>query len=222
MAKTSARKGGIMSDDKDINKQIYSSNGEEPTRIIEALLFASTEPLNEELISNKLPPETDVRSLIDLLVEQYSGRGINLVSVAGGWAFRTAPDLSNFLKSYRTVKRQLSRAALETLAIISYYQPVTRPEIEEIRGVSLSRGTLDQLLQAGWIKPKGRRRTPGRPGTWVTTDEFLIHFGLESLDDLPGVDELKAAGLLQINSIIVGQDQELPLGEATEEDIILD
>ena len=211
-----------MSDNNDKKKDIHSGNGKELARIIEALLFASTQPISEELISSKLPPETDVRSLIDSLVEQYTKCGINLVAVAGGWAFRTAPDLANFLKSYKTVKRQLSRAALETLAIISYYQPVTRPEIEEIRGVSLSRGTLDQLLQAGWIKPKGRRRTPGRPGTWVTTDEFLIHFGLESIDDLPGVDELKAAGLLQINTIVVGEDQQLPLGEGIEEDIIQD
>ena len=131
-----------------------------------------------------------------LLAAHYSHRGIRLVKVAGGWTFRTAPDLAEHLTVHRVVRRRLSRAALETLAIIAYHQPATRAEVEDIRGVSLGRGTLDLLLEAGWIAPKGRRRTPGRPITWVTTPAFLEHFGLDNLDDLPGLDELEAAGLL--------------------------
>ena len=127
----------------------------------------------------------------------YENRGVNLVEVGKGWAFRTAPDLAPEMTVYREVRRKLSRAALETLAIISYHQPVTRAEIEEIRGVGLSRGTLDNLLEAGWVKPKGRRKTPGRPVTWVTTQEFLNHFGLIDVEDLPGVEELKAVGLIE-------------------------
>jgi segregation and condensation protein B len=134
------------------------------------------------------------------LAALYQGRGVELVQLAGGWAFRTAPDLATALRVTLDVSRKLSRAAVEALAIIAYHQPVTRGEIEEIRGVQLSRGTLDILLESGWIKPKGRRRTPGRPVTWVTTPGFLDHFGLTSLDDLPGVEELKAAGLLDKRS----------------------
>ncbi len=136
-------------------------------------------------------------ALLARLGEEYGGRGVNLVRVGGKWALRTAPDLAPYLRRQVEVSRKLSRAAVETLAIIAYHQPVTRAEIEEIRGVSVSRGTLDILLEAGWVRPRGRRRTPGRPATWVTTQGFLEHFGLESLDDLPGVEELKASGLLQ-------------------------
>jgi segregation and condensation protein B len=132
----------------------------------------------------------------------YANRGVNLVRVDGKWAFRTAPDLGPRLQIEQKVHRKLSRAALETMAVIAYHQPVTRAEIEEVRGVALSKGTLDTLLEIGWVKPRGRRRTPGRPVTWVTTDAFLDHFGLEGLDALPGVEELRAAGLLDLHSPI--------------------
>ena len=185
-------------------------------RILEALLFAADEPVDRETLLDKLPEGADVDALIARLAERYANRGVNLVAVGQGWAFRTAPDLAPHLTVYRTVKRRLSRAALETLAIISYHQPVTRAEVEEIRGVGLSRGTLDQLLEAGWVKPKGRRRAPGRPLTWVTTDEFLSHFGLDDVADLPGVDELKAAGMLQAYPVAMGGTGDLPF--AVEQD----
>ena len=167
-------------------------------RILEALLFAADEPMSEGALAQQLKgDEPAIGPLLEQLAETYAARGVNLCRIAGGWAFRTAPDLADDLTVYRKVKRRLSRAALETLAIIAYHQPITRAEVEDVRGVALSRGTLDQLLEAGWIKPKGRRRTPGRPVTWVTTEEFLSHFGLADIGDLPGVDELKTAGLLE-------------------------
>ncbi|MDA0305364.1 MAG: SMC-Scp complex subunit ScpB [Proteobacteria bacterium] len=165
-------------------------------RLLEAILFASAEPVTERVMANRLPEEADVSSLLEELSRTYADRGVNLVRAGNSWAFRTAPDLSQMLNMEIDVPRKLSRAAVETLAIIAYHQPITRAEIEEVRGVSLSRGTLDVLLEAGWIKPKGRRRTPGRPATWGTTDGFLDHFGIEDVGDLPGMDELKAAGLL--------------------------
>ncbi len=167
-------------------------------RLLEALIFASPTPLSEAALAERLPVETDIAGLLDELRQQYAGRGIVLVRRGAGWVFRTAPDLAGQLHLDALETRKLSRAALETLAIIAYHQPVTRAEIEEVRGVSMSKGTLDALLEAGWIRPKGRRRTPGRPVTWVTTDGFLDHFGLESLEELPGVEELKAAGLLDV------------------------
>lgn len=168
----------------------------EPLRLLEALLFAAAEPLAEPALAERLPEDADVGALLRELQAMYEGRGVSLVHRNGRWAFRTAPDLAPLMRSEADVSRKLSRAAVETLAIIAYHQPVTRAEIESIRGVALSKGTLDVLLEAGWIRPKGRRRTPGRPVTWATTETFLDHFGLESLEDLPGVDELKAAGLL--------------------------
>ena len=165
-------------------------------RLLEALLVAASEPLDTATLSERLPPEADVGALIARLKDDYDGRGVNPVRVAGKWALRTAEDLAADLHRHVDVTRKLSRAAVETLAIIAYHQPVTRAEIEETRGVGLSRGTLDILLEAGWIRPKGRRRTPGRPITWVTTESFLDNFGLDALDDLPGIDELRAAGLL--------------------------
>ena len=165
-------------------------------RLIEALIFASAEPVSAAAITDRLPEGTDVAQLLAELGGHYSARGINLVHRGQGWAFRTADDLVAELRIERSQERRLSRAAIETLAIIAYHQPVTRAEIEEVRGVGLSKGTLDVLFAAGWIRPKGRRRTPGRPLTWGTSDGFLDHFGLESLDDLPGVKELEAAGLL--------------------------
>jgi segregation and condensation protein B len=153
------------------------------------------------------------------LQQVYAERGVNLVRAGGSWAFRTAPDLSQQLNKEIDVPRKLSRAAVETLAIIAYHQPVTRAEVEEIRGVGLSRGTLDVLLEAGWIKPKGRRRTPGRPTTWGTTDGFLDHFGIEDIGDLPGMEELKAAGLLDSGpAISVYQSMDAGNGENDDDD----
>ncbi|MEZ5647697.1 MAG: SMC-Scp complex subunit ScpB [Alphaproteobacteria bacterium] len=165
-------------------------------RLVEALLFAANHPLDRKAITARLPDDVDVDALLHELEIQYADRGVNLVKIGSSWAFRTAPDLGTQLKLEVEVPRKLSRAAIETLAIIAYHQPVTRAEIEEVRGVALSKGTLENLLEAGWISPGRRRQTPGRPVTWVTTEAFLGHFGLATLEDLPGVDELKAAGLL--------------------------
>ena len=196
----------------------FTDESGQQLRILEALLFAADEPMDRQSLLEKLPDGADIDVLMARLAERYANRGVNLIAVANGWAFRTAPDLASHLTVHRTVKRRLSRAALETLAIISYHQPVTRAEVEEMRGVSLSRGTLDQLLEAGWVKPKGRRRTPGRPLTWVTTDEFLNHFGLDNLADLPGVEELKAAGLLQAHHVAIGGTDELPFEAPPDDD----
>ncbi len=165
-------------------------------RLLEAILFASAEALPERVLARRLPEGTDLAVLLEDLQRRYANRGVNLVRAGKTWAFRTAPDLASRLVLETRVPRKLSRAAVETLAIIAYHQPVTRAEIEEIRGVGVHRGTLDVLLEAGWIRLAGRRRTPGRPMTWATTDAFLDHFGLEKLSDLPGLEELKAAGLL--------------------------
>jgi len=167
----------------------------EHLRLIEALLFASAEPLDAATLAARLPEDVDVAAALTQLKEDYAGRGVNLVNVAGKWTFRTANDLSWLLAREAVETRKLSRAALETLAIIAYHQPVTRAEIEDIRGVTTSKGTLDVLLETGWIRPRGRRKTPGRPITFGTTEAFLTHFGLEALTDLPGLDELKGAGL---------------------------
>ena len=167
-------------------------------RLIEALLFAAAEPLSEEALARHLDEAADVTGLLREVAESYAGRGVNLVRLAGGWAFRTAPDLAPKLRIERPVARKLSRAAVETLAVIAYHQPVTRAEVEEIRGVALGKGTIDTLMEAGWVRPKGRRAGPGRPLLWVTTPGFLVHFGLDSLSELPGVDELHAAGLLDL------------------------
>jgi segregation and condensation protein B len=167
-------------------------------RLVEALLFAADGPLVEEAISRYLDEAADVPKLLRELAQIYAGRGVNLAQLAGGWAFRTAPDLAAKLRIERPVARKLSRAAVEVLAAIAYHQPVTRGEIEQIRGVALGKGTIDALMEAGWVRPKGRRAGPGRPLLWVTTPEFLVHFGLDSLKDLPGVDELRSAGLLDL------------------------
>ncbi len=169
----------------------------ERMRLLEALLFGAQEPLSERELAHRMPEDTDLVGLLDELREQYANRGVHLARLGTRWAFRTAPDLGPHLRFKRTVRRKLSRAALEVLAIIAYHQPVTRAEIEEIRAVATSRGTLDILLEAGWIRPRGRRRLPGRPVTWGISEAFLDHFGLESVDALPGIEELKAAGLLE-------------------------
>ncbi|HEV8029939.1 MAG TPA: SMC-Scp complex subunit ScpB [Stellaceae bacterium] len=190
----------------------------EQLRLVEALLFAAPEPLSEEELALRLGDEADVAALLRELGESYAERGVNIVRLAGGWTFRTAPDLAPNLRSERTVSRKLSRAAVETLAIIAYHQPVTRAEIEAIRGVALARGTLDRLLEAGWVRPKGRRDSPGRPLTWATTPAFLAHFGLDSLNELPGIDELRAAGLLDIGPVELGDATELVEQDTDTED----
>lgn len=187
-------------------------------RLLEAVLFATREPLSEAVLAERMPDGAVVSSLIEDLKELYANRGVNLVRVAGGWAFRTAPDLASRLAVETRVERKLSRAAIETLAIIAYHQPVTRAEIEEIRGVSPSRGTLDILLEAGWIRPGRRRRSPGRPLTWVSTEAFLDHFGLESLEDLPGIEDLKATGLLDARPAVGDFSAGLPDAELAEEE----
>ncbi len=177
------------------NKEQHEQH-DEHLRMVEALLFAAGEPMSIEDIAERLPDDADVATHIESMRAFYEGRGVNLVLLADKWMFRTAPDLSFLLRKEVEAQRKLSRAGVETMAIIAYHQPVTRAEIEEIRGVGLSKGTLDVLMEAGWIKLKGRRRTPGRPVTYGTSEEFLVHFGLENIDDLPGIEELKAAGLL--------------------------
>ena len=166
-------------------------------RIVEALLFAAAEPLDQQALAQSLPPDTNVAALLAELQQQYAGRGVNLMKVAGKWQFRTAKDLSFLLNKHAVEERRLSRAAIETLAIIAYHQPVTRAEIEDIRGVAVSKGTVDALMEVGWVRIRGRRRTPGRPVTYGTTEAFLVHFGLENVGDLPGMDELKAAGFME-------------------------
>lgn len=170
-------------------------------RMVEALLFASAIPLTESDILHRLPEgkDWDVAQCLAKLQSIYAGRGINLLKVASGWAFRTAEDLAFLMSQQAVEQKKLSRAALETLAIIAYHQPVTRAEIEDVRGVSTSRGTLDVLLKISWICLRGRRRSPGRPVTYGTTPEFLNHFGLDMISDLPGLEELKGAGLLDPN-----------------------
>ncbi len=169
----------------------------EALRIAEALLFASAEPFSVEELAGRLPEGVDVAAILDELSAQYAGRGVNLVRVSGRWAFRTASDLSFVLARDVVEQKKLSRAAMETLAIVAYHQPVTRAEIEEIRGVATSKGTLDLLLETGWVRLRGRRRAPGRPVTYGTTPHFLDHFGLDAIDDLPGLEELKGAGFLE-------------------------
>lgn len=168
-------------------------------RIVEALLFAAAEPLSEEDLADCLPDGSDVAALLRALQEDYKARGVNLVQIAGKWTLRTADDLSFLLRREAVEQKRLSKAALETLSIIAYHQPVTRAEIEEVRGVSISKGTLDILLDIDWIKMRGRRRTPGRPVTYGTTEAFLAQFGLNNVSDLPGMHELKGAGLLESN-----------------------
>ncbi|HVC54748.1 MAG TPA: SMC-Scp complex subunit ScpB [Stellaceae bacterium] len=185
-------------------------------RLLEALLFAAPEPLGDDDLARRLGEEADVAGLLRELAESYGERGVNLVRLAGGWTFRTAPDLAPALKSERVVSRKLSRAAVETLAIVAYHQPVTRAEIEAIRGVALARGTIDRLMEAGWVRPMGRREGPGRPLNWATTPEFLRHFGLDTLAELPGIDELRAAGLLDIGPAMLGEPAE-PVAQEAEQ-----
>jgi segregation and condensation protein B len=192
-------------------------------RLLEAILFAATEPVAEKDLSGRMPEGADINGLLQELKDLYANRGVHLLAFEDRWAFRTAPDLASKFHIEKEVVRKLSRAAIETLAIIAYHQPTTRAEIEDIRGVAVSAGTLDMLLEIGWIRPKGRRETPGRPVTWATTDAFLEHFGLESCDALPGVEELKAAGLLDARATVAtlgtqGLPNGAPVAEEEDED----
>ena len=168
----------------------------EAMRMAEAIVFASAEPVSERALAARLPEGLDIPLVMLELQRTYQNRGVNLLHVGQGWAFRTAGDLAFLMSRDAVQQKKLSRAALEVLAIIAYPQPVTRAEIEEIRGVETSRGTLDTLMETAWVRMRGRRRTPGRPVTYGTTEGFLDHFGLEELRDLPGIEELKGAGLL--------------------------
>ncbi len=194
------------------------SNRDEHLRMVEALLFATTEPLPVSEIATRLPDDADVEAYLEELKEHYKDRGVQLAEAGGRWFFRTSPDLSFLLRKEVESERKLSRAGVETLAIIAYHQPVTRAEIEEIRGVAVSKGTLDVLMEAGWVRPKGRRQTPGKPLTYGTTDDFLVHFGLENLANLPGFDELKAAGLLDsVDKALNRLEKEMASAEAAKE-----
>lgn len=165
-------------------------------KILEAMLFASPNPLTPQAIHERLPADADLNVLLTELRSHYDGRGVNVVDINGAYAFRTSTDVAAALTLEKAVDRKLSRAALETMAVIAYHQPITRAEIENIRGVATHKGTIDQLLEMGWVKPGKRRETPGRPLTWLSTNVFLDHFGLSSLMELPGLEDLKAAGLL--------------------------
>jgi segregation and condensation protein B len=183
----------VMPDDEPDN--IAQTRAEE-LRLLEAMLFASAEPLDEKSLAARLPQGIDVHAALVRLQEEYAARGVNLVRIGGKWTFRTANDLSWLLSKETVETRKLSRAAIETLAIIAYHQPVTRAEIEELRGVSTSKGSVDVLLETGWIRPRGRRKSPGRPLSYGTSEAFLSHFGLDAVGDLPGLEELKGAGML--------------------------
>jgi segregation and condensation protein B len=205
-AEDMSREGLLMASYAELRVEAYEEeNGEEPDmaidtrpeelRLLEALLFAASEPLDEKTLAKHLPAGVDVRATLKRLQVEYAPRGVNLVHIGNKWTFRTANDLSWLLTHEAVEPKKLSRAAIETLAIIAYHPPVTRAEIEEIRGVSAAKGTLDELLETGWVRPRGRRKAPGRPLTYGTTPDFLSHFGLEALDDLPGLDDLKGSGL---------------------------
>lgn len=196
-----------MADDK--NKNI---------RLLEALLFASSEPMSTHALHERMPEGADVGGLLMRLQDEYKERGINLIDVQGQWAFRTAVDLAGDLNVEKQVSKKLSRAAMETLSIIAYHQPVTRAEIENIRGVGTHKGTLDMLMELGWVKPGRRRESIGRPLTWVSTSAFLDHFSLEAITDLPGMDEMKASGLLDRRPAIdtIHQD-DLFVGQSSDE-----
>ncbi len=187
---------GVVSLTERLKTQSGAAMQEHELRLLEALLFAASEPIDTETLRERMPDDCDVSALLARLTRDYQGRGVNLIRVANRWRFQTAGDLEHHLVDIKETPRKLSRAALETLAIIAYHQPVTRAEIEDVRGVAVSKGTLDVLLELGWIRLRGRRRTPGRPVTYGTSDGFLAHFNLETINDLPGKDDLKAAGLL--------------------------
>jgi segregation and condensation protein B len=205
-----------------VGDELVDEMADEPTpqdrpeelRLIEALLFAAGEPLDEKTLRSRLPEGVDIASAMRRLQAEYAPRGVNLMRIAGKWTFRTANDLAWLLAHESVEPKKLSRAANETLAIIAYHQPVTRAEIEDIRGVTVSKGTIDVLMETGWIRPRGRRKAPGRPLTFGTTQAFLEHFGLEAIGDLPGLDELKGTGLLE-GRLPAGFSVPLPSDDAT-------
>ena len=204
------RRNRSLSDEEKLEALFDAPPLSEQERMVEAVLFASAEPLTLAQIGERLPHGSDVGAALALLSERYQGRGVAVARVGPGWALRTAPDLGFLMRREAKETRKLSRAAVETLAIIAYHQPTTRAEIEEIRGVSLSRGTIDILLELEWIRLGRRRETPGRPITFVTTSAFLDHFGLESARDLPGIKELRDAGLLESTPPAGDVDEDLP------------
>ena len=171
-------------------------------RIVEALIFGSTEPITKKDLIEKISEQSNIDDILEDLKVLYKDRGVNLINTGENWSFRTSNDLNDSLTILKKQKRKLSRAAIEILSIVAYHQPITRAEIENIRGVQMGRGTIDMLVAIGWIKPKGRRNSPGRPVTWVTTESFLDHFSLEKLDDLPGLEELKSSGFYDKRSAI--------------------
>ena len=183
--------------DAETTQTPVSTANPEHVRMVEALLFAASEPLDAKALGSSLPEGADVKAVLEALEQAYEKRGVNLCKVAGKYQFRTASDLAFLLRKEQPEQKRLSKAAIETLAIIAYHQPVTRAEIEDIRGVAISKGTIDILMEIGWVKIRGRKRTPGRPVTYGTTEPFLVQFGLESVAHLPGTDELKAAGFLE-------------------------
>ena len=191
-------KKNILTKDNVVN---FPSKLTDAEREIEAIIFAAAEPLDIDTIDSKLSKKTDTLKALEKLQKEYSNRGINLVCISNKWSFRTSPNLSNLMSQEKTVEKKLSRAAIETLAIIVYHQPVTRAEIEEIRGVAFGTNTLDILMELNWVKPGGRKDVPGKPIQYVTTDDFLSHFNLQKLSDLPTVDELGAAGLIDSSSV---------------------
>lgn len=186
-------------DDRSLNETSPLSNLNDQLRAVEALLFASSDPLDEKTLTEILPKNADIEKILEKIQELYKGRGVELTKVNNKWMFKTASDLSFIMQKEAKVQKKLSKAGLETLSIIAYHQPVSRAEIEEIRGVSVSPGTIDSLLELNWIRIKGRRKAPGNPITYGTTEEFLVHFDLSNIRDLPGLDELKSTGLLDSN-----------------------
>jgi len=186
-------------DDRSLIETSPLSNLNDQLRAVEALLFASSDPLDEKTLTEILPKNADIEKILEKIQELYKGRGVELTKVNNKWMFKTASDLSFIMQKEAKVQKKLSKAGLETLSIIAYHQPVSRVEIEEIRGVSVSPGTIDALLELNWIRIKGRRKAPGNPITYGTTEEFLVHFDLSNIRDLPGLDELKSTGLLDSN-----------------------
>ena len=186
----------------EIEAQELENTPENHLRMVEAILFASSKPISPQAMLERLPEGADLNVLLPQLQEKYTGCGIELVEVGGQWAMRTAQDVGAALTVEKEVSRKMSKAALETMAIVAYHQPITRAEIENIRGVATHKGTLDILMEMGWVKPGRRRETPGRPLTWMTTHNFLDHFQLENLNDLPGLEELKDSGLLDKRAAI--------------------
>ena len=190
-----------MKDKKNLKIIKFPTNSDEIEKHVEAILFAAEEPLDLETIESRLTKKTNINKILESLQKQYENRGINLVCIANKWSFRTSSKLSKLMNLQKTTQKKLSKAAIETLAIIVYHQPVTRSEVEEIRGVAFGTGTLEILLELNWVRPSGRKNVPGRPIQYVTTDDFLSHFNIQKLSDLPNIEELKSAGLIDSGNV---------------------